>query len=813
MQGALIAIAIFALVVCRQLLRDRPASLTDAVIAVTVSYGVLVFLLDILLDRWDRQMKRKERDSDILALREKAQTDALTGLLNREAAIDAITQFLKIEGCLYHHTLMIVDLDNFKSVNDNFGHFQGDMVLKTLAATIRDVFRDADIVGRLGGDEFIILMKYSAASQVVHRKALELKSALETITSGGDVTVTVTCSIGISVYNGDGKPFEALYKEADEALYHAKLGGKNRHCCFDGKADNAWAEEGISRTGPALTESSACIQLQALIDNIDGGIALLEVGDDIRAIFLSHSYVRQMNLSYSGIKQADNRVFDFIHGDDIAQVKEALQRGAASGKPTEAVFRRETGNNRLKWYHLRAVRIQYENSEKPVLLAIVTDVTNLKETALNFQAQKKQLETVLRISNVVTFEVDIKSRTLLVADPTVTKYGIDTHVIENMPESLIDGGAIHPDSIDETRRMYDEIYAGVPEGSAIIKTLKRDGQFTIERFTYFTVFDDNGRPVKAVGIDEGLETRARARLRLELLERQFRYYSDNMIMVVKVCLKSNTYELLKGDAISREIAEKSGTAAEFFEYGLTNVDEKVRDYLRQKYSTEGLLKNFDEGRAVVSDEYFANGPDGKRYFFILSATSYINQVDGDIYAYVRIRDITRRKQLEDELYIELRPDPATMSYCPETLERLAAALMNKADRKLPYAVVRLSMVNYSAMLEQYGSVMMEDILVGFLGKVKMIIYGEHILSNDGKGSITVLVPEVHSDGWLLRLMEETVKLLKNPAFFQIHEEVFAEYRCGIALSDENNVDFNGLSARALAALQTTDGDDYVNFFM
>ncbi|SHI15978.1 diguanylate cyclase (GGDEF) domain-containing protein [Sporobacter termitidis DSM 10068] len=811
-QTALIIIAAAALAASHRSFAGPVAFSGEAHLAlvILIVFGAVTVILNILFDRRDFRLIRHEREEDILALQEKAQTDALTGLLNREAAIEQITQFLKAEGRLHSHTLLIVDLDNFKSINDSFGHFEGDKVLKTLAAKIRDVFRSGDIVGRLGGDEFIILMKRTVPGTAVCGKARQLQAALEYITSGGGVSVTVTGSIGIAFYNGDGKAFETLYKEADEALYKAKLSGKNRYRCYGGAEE---AHPGGDQPDPALCESSATIQLQALIDNIDGGIMLLEAGSELRAIFLSHSFVNQMNLSYSGIKQADNRIFDLIHQDDIAPVEAQLRQGAASWKPVEAVFRRQKDNGRISWYHLRAVRIQYESSPYPVLLAIVTDVTNLKETALNYQAQKKQLETVLRISRVVTFEVDIASRTLTVTDPTVVKYGIDTHVIENMPEALIAGGAIHPDSVDECRRMYEEIYAGVPEGSAVIRTLKRDGQYTIERFTYFMVFDESGRPVKAVGVDESLEMRSDTRMRVELLERQFRFHSDSMLLVVKVTLRDDSYTLLKADASGLEEAAKARTFTEFLELVLGKVvGGDVRGYLRRTYGVSGLQKSFNEGKAILSDEYFVGGPAGAIYCHAITAGQYVSQMDGDVYAFIRVRDVTRRKQLEEELQVTPERDPKTLLYYPEALRRMADALALKEDRALPYAVVLLSMDNYETMLELYGSLMMNELLVGFYGKIKMIVYSEHFVSHDGKGTMLILIPEVYSGAWLRQLMEKTIRLLKNPAFFQRHEEQFAEYRCGVAVSGDGAVPFDRLSAGALEALHAADGVNDIKFW-
>ncbi len=811
-QGALIAVSIAALVIFRQFvfMASDVAGLqpyTDLILVVLVICLVLIFVTQLLYAKKDSRLIKSERDEDLMKLQTKAQTDFLTGLLNREAAFENISYFLDAEG-LQCHTLLIIDLDNFKSINDNFGHFEGDKVLKTLAAKIKSVFRSIDIVGRLGGDEFIVLMKYTMTTSIIRKKVLELKSALEYIASGGEISVTITGSIGIAIYDGDRKTFDTLYKEADEALYRAKLGGKNKYCFYEELNADNFADDAFNNGKTALAERGAFVQLQALIDNIDGGIALLEIGNEIKAIFFSQSYLKLMQMSDNGVKEADNKVFDFIVKDDIKQVEETLHQGALSGKPVEAVFRKLTESEDTKWYHIRAVRIEYDGSDKPVLIAIVTDVTNLKVTELNFQAQKKQLETVLRISRVVTFEVDIPKRTLYVNNPTVAKYGIDVYAIENMPEYLIDGGAIHPDSIDECRRMYDEIYSGVPEGSAIIRTLKRDGQFTIERFTYFTVFDESGRPVKAVGVDEGMEMRSGAKLRVDLIERQFRNYSDNMRSIVKVMIDSDRFEFLKQENIPEDILSNIKTYSDLLEYRITQIiDPADRLLVKTKFGIDGLRKDFTEGN-LISVEYRVEGSDGSIQWNSMGAGMYVDQFDGEVYTFMRTRDITFRRSLEQALGDEMAHDPNNFTYTFENFEnfkKLSDIYIRSADRKSNCAVILVSISNFDYLLEQYGRIMINDMRIGFIGKIMTIIQTDHIACNVGMDSTAILVSKTESNELLNQFAESIIKFLRNPAYFQFHEEAFLEFSCGISVSDEKTSGFNVLYEEALSALRSSDG--------
>lgn len=786
-------------------------------VAILVSVPVCCIVIvaaQLFFTRKDTSRAYLEREEALLRLKAQAQTDALTGLLNREAAVEQISDFLSGEGYNHCHTLLIIDLDNFKSINDTFGHFEGDRVLKTLASKIKSVFRNIDIVGRFGGDEFIVLMKHTSTKNIVKRKALELNAALEYVTGGADGSFTITGSVGITTYDGDGKTFETLYKEADEALYRAKLAGKNTYAYFKDSGAEDLHEEEKESSKTALKERGAFIQLQALIDNIDGGIALLEVSDEIRAIFLSRSYVKLMHLSYKGIKEADNRVFDFIHRDDAGQVAETLRQGAVSGKPVEAVFRRLTESGETKWHHIRAVRIQYEDSDKPVLIAIITDVTNLKMTELNFKAQKKQLETVLRISRVVTFEVDIATRTLYMTDPTVAKYGIDVYSIGNMPDALIEAGAIHPDSIDECRRMYDEIYAGIPEGTATIRTLKRDGQFTIERFTYFTVYDESGRPVKAVGVDEGMETRTDAYLRVDLIARQYKVYSDNMLTIVKVVVAEDSYEFLKPEDIPEETGAKLRTYSDLLEYRIAHIyDPADRVLVRKKFSIDSLRKDHSD-RNVLTHEYRVVDASGAVRWHTMSAGAYKDHFDGRMYFFIRTQDITFRKNLELSLGVEAGRDATFMNvYTFDMFSRLSDAYIRGEGRKGRCAVLLFTIRNYDYLLEQHGRIMMNDMLGGFVGKIMMVVDTDHLSCYDGKHTMALLAPAVSSEEELRRQAEKILHILRNPAFFQLHEEVFMDFSCGISISDERTTGFAGLYEKAVQALRSLDGqaDNHIAF--
>lgn len=179
-----------------------------------------------------------ERKKKELDLKVKAEKDALTGIFNKGATEQLIKQRLEIDSkdASKLHALMIVDLDNFKEVNDVLGHATGDQVLIEAAGKIAANFKGSDIVGRIGGDEFIVLMRdinaIANTDVLATRLCRELKKTLPS--SSGDITVS--SSVGISIFPYHGATYEELFEKADRALYTAKANGKDGYRIFDAAA-------------------------------------------------------------------------------------------------------------------------------------------------------------------------------------------------------------------------------------------------------------------------------------------------------------------------------------------------------------------------------------------------------------------------------------------------------------------------------------------------------------------------------------------------------------------------------------------------
>jgi len=175
--------------------------------------------------------RRKELEDELRILSEH---DSLTGILNRRKIEELIKQEMS-RALRYDRklSLLLMDIDHFKKVNDNWGHDIGDLALKHLVSVCQDNMRKVDSIGRWGGEEFIAILP-EVGSEGISLVAEKLRKAIEQnpLIVEGTGKIPLTISIGGTVYENSEQPWETLFKQADNALYQAKNQGRNQ-CCVN----------------------------------------------------------------------------------------------------------------------------------------------------------------------------------------------------------------------------------------------------------------------------------------------------------------------------------------------------------------------------------------------------------------------------------------------------------------------------------------------------------------------------------------------------------------------------------------------------
>lgn len=176
----------------------------------------------------------KTRVNDITIknqLKQQRDIDMLTNLYNRGSLERTVREYVHESNS--NAVLIIMDLDNFKSVNDTLGHGAGDKLLQNVSDMLKSAFRPSDIVCRLGGDEFVVFLPAIDDLEVIKQRLDKLMANLNSIEFADNPSIHIGASIGIAQYPFHGCTFEELYSRADSALYSVKKSGKNGYKFYD----------------------------------------------------------------------------------------------------------------------------------------------------------------------------------------------------------------------------------------------------------------------------------------------------------------------------------------------------------------------------------------------------------------------------------------------------------------------------------------------------------------------------------------------------------------------------------------------------
>lgn len=209
-----------------------------------------------------------------------AHYDVLTGLPNRVLLTDRLHQAMaQTHRRQEKLAVAYLDLDGFKTINDNYGHDFGDLVLKTVATRMKKALREGDTLARLGGDEFVAVLINLTGPEASNQLLLRLLEAAAEPAWIGDLQLQVSTSIGVTFYpQADEIEADQLLRQSDQAMYQAKLAGKNRYHLFDAEQDRSvrGRHESLERIRTALAEREFVLHYQPKVNMRSGQLVGVE---------------------------------------------------------------------------------------------------------------------------------------------------------------------------------------------------------------------------------------------------------------------------------------------------------------------------------------------------------------------------------------------------------------------------------------------------------------------------------------------------------------------------------------------------------
>ena len=562
----------------------------------------------------------------IAELAEAAEADTMTGLLNHNATLEHLRRFLNNGGGSGTHALYIVDIDNFKSVNDKLGHVTGDTAIIKIASAIRGVFRQSDIIGRIGGDEFMILLKNAEDLRLVKRKGTMLLEALQFAATGVNENVQITASIGITMYHGDGISLETLCSEADAALYYAKNSGKNCYSIFNEPVDNLEAAKLQSPSERAQT-----VQYLTLLENMDAGVLIFEITDEIKITYISPGTYKLMGTSAPALGINGGDFFEGLCPEDASELRSTLFAAVKEEASLDMAFRSSDGQcdeGVRRWFHIKGAKLP-EGTGTNRMLAVITEISSFKRAEEQLHTTEVKYRKAVEQSNIMIWELDLRTRRLTQSGAIAARLGIDNVVFENAPESLIKECNLPENIALPLRRLFENLYAGNEAGyyNFIAKDINGNELPMCVRFELLR--DENGSPYSAVGIAEPV------------------FMGQNELALYHTLVEGGVFSALADDSFTLLY----GNDRFFALYGITKeamFAEKGRSYAANIFKEDLARVRGTVQKAIAADKPSVNidmrivTAEGRLKYTQVFA-EFVKLDDGDVVINGVILDVTERE--------------------------------------------------------------------------------------------------------------------------------------------------------------------------
>ena len=684
-------------------------------------------------------------------LAERASRDTLSGLLNRETATAYIEDYLKAKSPDETCALFIIDLDNFKQVNDSFGHQAGDRIIQQAASILSRCFRATDIVGRLGGDEFFALLSGKVTEKIVREKAQKICEQLQ-FSIGSPADVRVTSSVGAYLAFGAAS-FETLYARADSALYEAKANGKNGFQIDAG---------GDGRTVAKRAEKNVMpfpIHMKSLLTYLDEGISLYEVGDTIRLLYGSPAFYKMMNIEGGpDTFPCELSVLGKIHPDDMEKYEIMLREGIRSEKLLECEYRFVPNEGDWHWCRAKAVRIPTPEGVSSTILVLSSDVSAIKNAENSFFEEQERLRLALRQRNQVLWEVDIPTKTFRLFNFKRRPYVPGIHM-ENFPDSLIAKGWVHPVSASRFKEFGEELLGGNATGSGVFalrhKMRKKYGWFSV---FYRVLPDEDGSAVKVIGSVEAF-SEMDVQKSFVGKEHLWKTLRSNLFFYLQADLSTDRVELLwrEGREIRRNpeymayqtLIERSGSKL-FFQ-------EELNEFV-QVFSRRALIDAFHNGHTWLTKEFRRVDDCGNINWFSYTAVLSMSPQTQHIHVFFFVQNVERRRARE-KAWEDIRYAAATELYDRESARALAEHAVQIKKSSLQ-ALVLVRIIGNSVLLSGRDETKQQERNL-ITSAFSLLLGSDCILGERGDDKFTIFWPEAVSRAQMRQRIDEAFAFVRN----------------------------------------------------
>lgn len=442
-----------------------------------------------------------------------------------------------------------------------------------------------------------------------------------------------------------------------------------------------------------------------------GGIFKARMDDTFTVLFANDSYYALHGYTKEQMqKEINNEAIQVVHPDDLQRISQQLHHAMESKKSNVSFeYRIIRRDGKIIWLLMSAGFS--ETPQGTMLSGMVIDITQRKEMEQQLRWSEERFQIAISQTDINVWEYDIVNRRVIQSAKSQEVFGFGK-CIENVPDSLIQDGFVHPDSIRDFLSMYDALFQGAKTASCVARLRSPDSHYHWRKINYTTIFDENGAPIRAVAVSADISAQKYAEHRFIQEEQLREMLSVDVLMSIKVNLSANSVvNFWSKNECPHDLLNVKLYTELYRRMGIHIANNEDRKRYQEAFNLPALWSFFRSGEQSFSAEFRCADLSGGIIWTSFHITMLTDPETGDLIMFICIQDIDKRKKMELALRERAEKDAVTGLYNKFTIESMIQGILKhkrKQDGQCALFIVDLD--NFKQVNDQHGHLYGDKVL-------------------------------------------------------------------------------------------------------
>ncbi|KPI54133.1 diguanylate cyclase [Clostridioides difficile] len=542
------------------------------------------------------------------------------------------------------------------------------------------------------------------------------------------------------------------------------------------------------------------LELEMVSENILGGILITEFNEDFTIKYTNSGYLSIIGYTNEQLKnELQYKACNLVFYDDRKKILENIQHQLDTKGIAVCEHRIIRRDGTIIWVSIKGRLIIDDDGSKKGIW-ILTDITDLKNAEQKLKINEERFRIALKQTSNTIFEYDIKTKSLLNTSKELDKYNI-YKMVKNVPYSLVESGIIHKDFSDDFINMYENVINGAKTASCIVKIKLPDESYIWNKITLTTIFDEDGNPVRAIGIQEDISKQKEAEIRYS---QEGKYHSailSEAMITYEINVSKDTF--IKGNKSWHKpfgIKPDNNYSEMVKTIASSIIHKDNKEVFLNTFLCENLLTAYKNNVTEIKLEYQRMNQENKMIWVICTMHLIKDSITNDIKALAYVKDIDNQKNEEIRLKLKAERDTLTGLYNKGTTEKLINDFLNSEEASLGiHAFLIVDIDNFKSVNDNLGHVFGDKVLFEVSKHLKPIFRKDDIVGRIGGDEFIVFLKNIQSFENVKKKAEKICDIFRN-SYTENKKTYKISGTVGISFVPEHGTIFKELYQKADIAL-------------